>query len=352
MASAVPGTQAWRRTRYHAVGRLDKNNHAPAEPGYSTLDLIVHVHETSMTTTATHDLDAEIRFSDVFGLIWTKRWTVLILTVFSTAAAGVATLVVQKTYTASVTLAVASGATSGQMGALASGLASQFQGLSSFAGISGAGDTKKSETLAVLQSESLTEAYIRENDLLPILYPKRWDPINKRWKVSDPEKVPTLWKANQYFKKNVRSVVTDTKTGLVTLAIEWNDPKIAAAWANGLVSMTNDYLRNQQIEESERNIAFLTEQVVKTDVLGVKQVIYSTLQSEIEKLMLARSNTPLKVLDSAFVPELPSSPKLSLWLAAGFAMGLVAALVVVFAQSNIDGISTLATTPANRYATN
>jgi uncharacterized protein involved in exopolysaccharide biosynthesis len=207
-----------------------------------------------------HDLDAEISLNDVFGVVWTKRWTVLIVTLLSTAVAGVATLVVQKKYTASVTLSAASDSSAnGRMGALSSGLASQFQGLASLAGVGGPNDTKKSETLAVLQSESLTEAYIRENNLLPVLYAKRWDPINKKWNVSDPEKVPTLWKANQYFKKNVRNVVIDTKTGLVTLTIVWKDPKIAAEWANGLVRMTNDYLRNQEIEEADRNIAFLTE---------------------------------------------------------------------------------------------
>jgi uncharacterized protein involved in exopolysaccharide biosynthesis len=57
-----------------------------------------------MTTTTIHDLDAEIRFSDVFGLIWTKRWIVLTFTLFFTAAAGVATFFVQKHYTASVIL--------------------------------------------------------------------------------------------------------------------------------------------------------------------------------------------------------------------------------------------------------
>jgi uncharacterized protein involved in exopolysaccharide biosynthesis len=288
-----------------------------------------------MATTTIQDLDAEISLTDAFGVIWTRRWTVLILVLVGTAAAGLATLVVHKKYTASVTLSAAtpSGA-NGQMGGLAGGLASQFQGLAALAGVSGTGDVKKSETLAVLQSESLTEAYIRDNNLLPILFPKQWDAVKKKWKVTDPEKMPTLWKANQYFKKNVRSVVTDAKTGLVTLTIEWNDPKIAADWANGLVKMTNDYLRNEQIAESERDIAFLTDQVVKTDVLGVKQVIYSVLQNEIEKLMLARGSTSLKVLDSAFVPEAPSSPKLSLWLPAGFAAGLVAALLLVFAQSS------------------
>jgi len=234
-----------------------------------------------------------------------------------------------------VSSAVSGSGANGQTGALG-GLASQFGGLAALAGISLSGDSKKSEILAVLQSESLTEAYIRENNLLPLLFPKHWDPINKKWNISDPEKVPTLWKANQYFKKRVRTVVTDAKTGLVTVTIEWNDPKLAAQWANGLVRMTNDYLRNQETEEAERNIAFLTEQVIKTDVLGVKQAIYTILQNEVEKLMLARGSTPLKVLDSAFVPELPSSPKLSLWLPAGFVMGLFAALLLVFAQSNID----------------
>jgi uncharacterized protein involved in exopolysaccharide biosynthesis len=288
-----------------------------------------------MAATRNHDLEAEISFSDVFDVIWAKRWIVLFVTIFSTTAAGVATLVVHKKYTASITVsAVSVSGANGQTGALG-GLSSQFQGLAALAGVSGAGDSKKSEILAVLQSESLTEAYIRENDLLPLLFPKQWDPINKKWKISDPEKVPTLWKANQYFKKQVRSVVTDPKTGLVTVTIVWNDPKLAAQWANGLVRMTNDYLRNEAIKESERNITYLTEQVVKTDVLGVRQAIYSILQNEIEKLMLARGSTPLKVLDSAFVPEIPSSPKLSLWLPAGFTMGLFAALLLAFAQTNI-----------------
>jgi uncharacterized protein involved in exopolysaccharide biosynthesis len=94
------------------------------------------------------------------------------------------------------------------------------------------------------------------------------------------------------------------------MTIAWTDPHIAAKWANDLVAITNDYLRKKAIEESERNIGFLNEQAAKTDVVTIKQAIYSILQSEINKEMLARGNDEyaFKILDPARAPERPSTP--------------------------------------------
>jgi uncharacterized protein involved in exopolysaccharide biosynthesis len=119
------------------------------------------------------------------------------------------------------------------------------------------------------------------------------------------------------------------------LTVTWKDPELAAKWANGLVRMANEYARDRVVAESERNIAYLIEQASKTDALGVKQAIYSILQSEINKEMLARGNNEyaLKVLDPAFTPERPSSPKLALWLIMGFFGGLFSALFIVFVQN-------------------
>ena len=63
---------------------------------------------------------------------------------------------------------------------------------------------------------------------------------------------------------------------------------MAAKWANGLVAMANQHLRSKALVESERNIAYLNDQAAKTDVVPVRQAIYSILQSEINKEMLAR----------------------------------------------------------------
>jgi uncharacterized protein involved in exopolysaccharide biosynthesis len=283
----------------------------------------------------------EIGLYELTSLFWSKRWFILLVTVSVTLLAGGAAFIVQKKYQATVTISpVSSSASNSQLGALNS-VTSQFSGLASLAGLSVGGDSKKSESLAVLQSEALTESYIQKNDLLPILYRKQWDPVGKKWKVSDPNKVPTLWKANQFFKKNVRTVVNDTKTGLTTLTITWNDPQLAAKWANDLVRMANDYLRDQAIRESERNIAYLNEQASKTDVVGIRQAIYTLLQNEINKAMLARGSDEyaLKVVDPAFSPESPSSPIKLLWVIGGFLGGCFSAMLTVLMRNAWHGAS-------------
>lgn len=260
-------------------------------------------------------------------LLWSRR---LLLACCALVLGIVAATTVQflpREYEAKVLLVPVNTSEEGQLGGLSS-LASQFGGLASLAGLSLEGNSKKAQFVAVLQSEALTQKYIADNNLLPVLYAKKWDPVGNRWRVTDQKKIPTLWQANRYFDKGVRTVATDQKTGLVTLTITWTNPRLAAQWANGLVKMANDYLRDKAIAESERNIAYLTDQATKTDQVGVKDVIYTILQTEISKVMLARGNDQyaFTVIDPAFVPERPSSLGSAAWavigLIGGFLLGI------------------------------
>ncbi len=72
------------------------------------------------------------------------------------------------------------------------------------------------------------------------------------------------------------------------MEITWTNPEQAAAWANGLVAMTNDYLRSEAITEAQRNIDYLNQRAANTTLMPVKQVIYGILENEINKEMLAR----------------------------------------------------------------
>jgi uncharacterized protein involved in exopolysaccharide biosynthesis len=74
--------------------------------------------------------------------------------------------------------------------------------------------------------------------------------------------------------------------------------------------------------------------VLKTDVVGVKQAIYSILQNEISKEMLARGSDEyaLKVIDPAIAPEVQSSPQRILWTAFGLFAGIVVSLSAVFVR--------------------
>jgi uncharacterized protein involved in exopolysaccharide biosynthesis len=271
------------------------------------------------------DLLQEIRASKV----------VLCSLIAACTLAGVAIgLTADREYEASTVLLPVTDDNTGRGGGL-SALASQYSGLASLAGINllGSASGRKDEAIAILQSELLTERYIRDNDLLPVLYAKKWDPIAQKWRSADPKKIPTLWKANRDFRK-IRGILDDKKANMVVLKITWKNPQQAAKWANDLVRITNSYLRDKAIQEAEQNIAYLNEQAAKTTVVEAQKSIFSLLETEINKEMLARGREEyaLKVVDPAFVPEKPSSAGPVLLALLGFGLGCTAAVLVAFGR--------------------
>lgn len=283
--------------------------------------------------------EAELSFSEFADLLRKWQWLIIVLVVACTSGAGIAAHFLPKKYAGVILISpVSNSSGSGLLSGLNS-MVTQVSGLASLAGITPTADSTKAESLAVLESEELTEQYIQQNNLLPVLYRNKWDAQRNRWKDGDPQRIPTLWQANQYFKKKIRSVSADSKTGLVTLTITWTDATTAAKWANDLVRMANEYRRDKAIRESERNIVYLTAEAAKTDVLGVKQAIYGILQTEISKVMLARGNEEyaLKVIDPAFAPEKPSSPQPLYWAVAGFLISIGLSLAFAFFRVALVG---------------
>src|SRR5690348_13193781 len=257
------------------------------------------VHSASQTD--------EIRMKDFVQAMLLYRYRIAVCVTAFTILIGIVSFLIQKQYDAIV---VISPVTSTSDKSLGGGALGSLSGLAALAGMSLGSDSKKNESLATLESQAILQRYIVENNLMPILYEDEWDARNRKWTVTDPKKVPTLWKATQLFKSGVRTVTPDNKTGMVTLKVRWKDANLAAKWANGLVKLTNDYARQAAIAESDRNIAYLTQQAAATDVLGIKQAIYNLLQSEISKNMIAKGTAEyaFKVIDPALVPERAAFP--------------------------------------------
>ena len=276
----------------------------------------------------------ELTLAELLDALWRKKWLILCFAVLCAAGGAVVGWLMPKRYQATIVVSPMTDSSQNAQLAGLSSLLSQFGGsLASLAGM-GTGDTKRAESITVLQSELLTERYIEQNNLLPVLYEHQWDARKQAWNETDPTQVPTLWKANEYFKKKIRDVTMDTKSGIVSLSITWKDPQVAARWANDLVKITNDYLRKKAIDESQRNIAYLNEQAAKTDVVQAKQAIYAILQTEINKEMLARGSEEyaFKILDPAKAPEKPSSPQWWLLALAGVAASLGISVLIAFVR--------------------
>jgi uncharacterized protein involved in exopolysaccharide biosynthesis len=274
-----------------------------------------------------------VSLGSTFSRLWARKWLIVAAAVVIGGGSCITAFLLPREYEAQVVIApVADDTNSGRGGGLGS-LVGQLGGLASVAGLSLNSNERKAESLAILQSESLTERFIKDNDLLPELFHTKWDADKHSWKPMSADKTPTLWKANEFFKKSVRKVVTDPKTGLATVTITWRDPQTAATWANELVELANDSIRSRTIEESERNITYLNEQLKKSTMVAVQNSVSTLLESEIKKVMLARGSREyaFRVLDSAVPPERPSFPNRTVWTMLGFVLGGAAAAGFVLA---------------------
>jgi uncharacterized protein involved in exopolysaccharide biosynthesis len=187
-----------------------------------------------------------------------------------------------------------------------SGLTSRIGGMAGLLGIDlGKSSSSTAASLATIKSRLLLADFIERNNLLPLLYPNRWDAGKKQWTVP-PDKVPTTEDGYQMFIKEILATREDKKGGLIILSVDWRDPRLAAQWANGIVAEANRYIAERAAVEAQRNVDFLNAEVVKSEDVGLRQAIYMLVESEVKKRMLARTRVDyaFRVLDPAVPPQL------------------------------------------------
>ncbi|MFL2545890.1 MAG: Wzz/FepE/Etk N-terminal domain-containing protein [Candidatus Rariloculaceae bacterium] len=190
-----------------------------------------------------------------------------------------------------------------------SGLNSLMPSVSGLAGLSGFGlgsaDQLREEHIAVLRSNSLSRAFIERGELKPVLFSEEWDAESSSWLVPDDE-VPTLNDAVEFFEDNVRSIAESTLDGMIHLTVDWKDPIIAEQWANGLVSLADQLIRERAIAESDRSLAYLNAELESTSVVELREAIYSLLETQVQDAMMAkvRDEFAFRVIDPAVAPDI------------------------------------------------
>jgi uncharacterized protein involved in exopolysaccharide biosynthesis len=194
------------------------------------------------------------------------------------------------------------------------------------------------EALAILRSRAFTEAFIQDEDLRPVLFADKWDPERRAWKVDAPEDVPTLEDAYRMFDQNVRTIVQDGGTGLITLSIEWTDREEAARWANTLVRRVNEHLRQRTIAEAQRSIDYLNRELEKTSIVELRLSIYSLIEEQLSRVVVAstREEYAFRQIDPAAVSDEDGYvwPSLLLMVAVGLAAGAFVGIVFAFMRQS------------------
>jgi len=252
------------------------------------------------------------------------RWQVAAIVSAATAIALVMAFVITPVYRAEVLLVPVDEKEHNQL----SDLASKFGGLASFSGFSSNLRSSTTTSLAILKTRKFTVDFLRENSLLPILFSRDWDLERGQWKSDKQGEYPTYWQGYKYFDDKVRRISEDPDTGLITVSVEWSDPELAADWANKLVARLNAHLRQRAVHESKQSLEYLRNQLKKTSSVEVRDAIFSLIESEMKKSMLAnvREEFAFQVLDAAVPPEEPVRPRRVLIVALGILLGGVSSV--------------------------
>jgi uncharacterized protein involved in exopolysaccharide biosynthesis len=273
----------------------------------------------------------EVEAFALLRIMWSYKFLIAFIMAACTAVAVVFALSATPIYRAEVTVTEAR---ESNMSSAAS-LSNQLGGIVGLAGFNlGQSGGLGREARAVLQSRHLVEEFVRRNSLLPVL--------------ALGSKAPTtLWRCVEQFRKGVLVIHEDRLSGITTVAVDWTDPVVAARWANGFVAVANDLIRDRALNDSTRNVAYLNEQLAKTDILEVRRVMFSLIESETKTLMLAnaRSEYAFTVVDPAVPPEIRERPRRTLIVLAGVLVGFFAGTICALLRAIVldrqrRGIST------------
>ena len=189
--------------------------------------------------------------------------------------------------------------------------------------------------LVLLRSRAISRRFIETEDLLPVLFADEWNHENQTWHETDIERQPTISDALELFEREVRFISWNRETRFVRVNIEWSDPGLAADWANGLVQLTDQLIRERDITEARQGIRYLEERLQVTPLDSVKQLIYNLIESYAKKIMVAqvKESYAFTVIDPAVAPQpedtinMPVSFKLSLALIFAFGCSMLWVIV-------------------------
>ncbi|MCS4308823.1 uncharacterized protein involved in exopolysaccharide biosynthesis [Rheinheimera pacifica] len=267
--------------------------------------------------------DDEIDLRELFAAIWQGKWIIIAVTTVFAVASVFYALSLPNIYKSEALLAPASEQKS-------NGLSGQLGGLAALAGVnlgSGAGVDKTALAIEIIKSRDFLGRFIEKRiQLQDLMAVKSWDLAsntlnydaevydrnNQQWlrEAKPPRQAePSIQEAYKVLSDKL-NISTDAATGMVKLSVEHISPFIAQRWVQMLVADLNLEMKMRDIEEAEKSIAYLQQQISQTNISDLRAALYSLIEEQTKTLMLAnvREEYALKVIDKPIVPEEKARP--------------------------------------------
>ena len=296
-------------------------------------------------------VDDEIDLGELLSVIWRGKWVIAVITFLFVLLSVIFALKQPNLYRSEVLLAPAEAKSNGGLSALAG----QFGGLASLAGVNIGGQSTNKTQLALegLKSRKFVASFIEKHNILPdlmaveswdinkgVLYdPEIYDSSSKKW-LRDVEAPRTAKPSDQEAYKIFSDLIllkTNKETAMITLSIVHQSPLIAKQWVNWLVKDINKEMRDRDVVEAQKSADFLSKQLEDTKIADIRIILYKLIEEQAKTIMFAnvRDEYAFKTIDPALVPEVRDSPKRTLIVILGFALGIVISCMIVILKHYI-----------------
>lgn len=291
--------------------------------------------------------DEEINLRDLATEIWRSKLFILVFTFFFAMGALIFTLTLEDIYKGEVKLAPSN--QNSAVGLQASGALNSIAGLAGF-NLSGGGEVDETKfAVETLKSRFFLMDFIAEyNYMAEVIAAESWNPkLNKIDFDSDlyleEEKmwvadngypnngIPSLQDALEFLKDSL-TVTRDMQSGFVTIKYEHVSPVFAQEVVTNLVIEINEYMKLKDQESAKKSLAFLHNQVDKTQVEEINKVLFNLIEENTKKLMFTEINEDyaFQIVDPPIIEEKKIKPSRSLiCIAITFFGGLLAVGLVV-----------------------
>jgi len=154
---------------------------------------------------------------------------------------------------------------------------------------------------ARLGSRDFTMRFLDEHNVYRYFYPEQWNQEEQRWEDGF---TPDRGEIFTRFRDEVRSIILNEETDIISIGMQWPEPSVARDWANQYVQSFNEFIRERTINDTRRKQEYLQTELRRSDLLEMQKSIYRLIEAQTAIAMLAnaREEYALEIIDPAAIP--------------------------------------------------
>jgi len=190
---------------------------------------------------------------------------------------------------------------------------------------------------ARLGSRDFTMRFLDEHNVYRYFYPDNWNPEEGQWLDGF---TPDRGEVFVRFRDEVRSIILNEETDIISVGMNWPEPSVARDWANQYVRSFNEFIRERTMNDVRRKQDYLNGELHRSDLLEMQQSIYRLIEAQTAIAMLAnaREEYALEIIDPAALPYRSHSMSRKKRIVMGAVAGTLLAVFAVLARVLLGGM--------------